>query len=458
MGCLYQHIPRVSSPTISRLNDLERNMMMNPQQEDYKDLAAHLLADHDSLFMNLKGLRVHYKSVEGKVPAEVPLKNTFERSELPSYTRSLSAKSSASSSAWDPHKRPYISGSGHTTIWTPLLRSYSGENFSGYGSPSWRSSSPALNGWPAIMQHTHQGSLPSRKGHTQEKSSGVVFIHSFGGGVFSWRNVMGTVAREVGCRVVAFDRPGWGLTTRLQRYEWEKKGLPNPYELQFQVDLLLAFCQELGLTSVVLVGHSDGGALALMAAAKALKSKEYIQVEVKGVVLVGVSFDKEVVSSTARALLHTRLGSHMLRPLLRSEIAQVTNRRAWHDASKLTSEILDLYKAPLCVENWDKTLSEVYKATSAATVLPVSTAAELVGSIASVPALIVAGVQDKVVPIKNARFLTSQLPNSRLLEIQNCGHLPHEECPGAFLSAMIPFMSWHLGSNAVHSESGRGTN
>lgn len=64
----------------------------------------------------------------------------------------------------------------------------------------------------------------------------------------------------------------------------------------------------------------------------------------KGVVLVGVSFDKEVVSSTARALLHTRLGSHMLRPLLRSEIAQVTNRRAWHDASKLTSEILDLYK------------------------------------------------------------------------------------------------------------------
>lgn len=43
--------------------------------------------------------------------------------------------------------------------------------------------------------------------------------------------------------------------------------------------MLLAFCQELGLTSVVLVGHSDGGALALMAAAKALKSKEYIQVK-----------------------------------------------------------------------------------------------------------------------------------------------------------------------------------
>lgn len=47
-----------------------------------------------------------------------------------------------------------------------------------------------------------------------------------------------------------------------------------------QVDLLFAFCQELGLKSVVLVGHSDGGLLALMAAAKALKSRDSIQVRV----------------------------------------------------------------------------------------------------------------------------------------------------------------------------------
>lgn len=45
-----------------------------------------------------------------------------------------------------------------------------------------------------------------------------------------------------------------------------------------QVDLLFAFCQELGLTSVVLVGHADGGLLALMAAARALKFKDSIQV------------------------------------------------------------------------------------------------------------------------------------------------------------------------------------
>ena len=44
------------------------------------------------------------------------------------------------------------------------------------------------------------------------------------------------------------------------------------------MDLFFAFCQELELTLVVLVGHSDGGLLALMAAAKALKSRDSIQV------------------------------------------------------------------------------------------------------------------------------------------------------------------------------------
>lgn len=35
-----------------------------------------------------------------------------------------------------------------------------------------------------------------------------------------------------------------------------------------QVDLLLSFCSEMGFSSVILVGHDDGGLLALRAAEK----------------------------------------------------------------------------------------------------------------------------------------------------------------------------------------------
>lgn len=150
---------------------------------------------------------------------------------MPQYTRSLSHGNF--STGWSPLIRPPFTGSFQNhSVHTPLLSGESG--YSSYGSPSWgnNNTSPTLNGWPAIMQQTHHS--PSG-GETQGNSSGVVFIHGFGGGVFSWRHVMGSVAREVGCRVVAFDRPGWGLTTRPQRSEWEQKGLPNPYELQTQV-------------------------------------------------------------------------------------------------------------------------------------------------------------------------------------------------------------------------------
>jgi len=45
-----------------------------------------------------------------------------------------------------------------------------------------------------------------------------------------------------------------------------------------QVDLLISFCSEMGLRSVVLVGHDDGGLLALKAAEKLRTCGHHIKV------------------------------------------------------------------------------------------------------------------------------------------------------------------------------------
>jgi hypothetical protein len=88
-----------------------------------------------------------------------------------------------------------------------------------------------------------------------------------------------------------------------------------------------------------------------------------IQVTMKGVVLVNVSLSREVVPSFARILLHTSLGKkHLVRPLLRTEITQVINRRSWYDATKLTQEVLSLYKVCIYLKlhdnlNWNCSLS-----------------------------------------------------------------------------------------------------
>ena len=41
-------------------------------------------------------------------------------------------------------------------------------------------------------------------------STGIVLVHGFGGGVFSWRHVMEALAMQCHCRVIAFDRPAFG--------------------------------------------------------------------------------------------------------------------------------------------------------------------------------------------------------------------------------------------------------
>lgn len=64
------------------------------------------------------------------------------------------------------------------------------------------------------------------------------------------------------------------------------------------------------------------------------------------------------------------------------------------------------------MENWDKALKEVSKATSATAVLSSSNAADLVRCVANLPALVVAGIQDNLVPIKSAQSLASQFPSS----------------------------------------------
>jgi hypothetical protein len=39
----------------------------------------------------------------------------------------------------------------------------------------------------------------------------------------------------------------------------------------------------------------------------------------------------------------------------------------------------------------------------------------------------------------------------RFIAIPGCGHLPHEECPGALLAAMVPFISRELDDEARYT-------
>ncbi|KAF6170984.1 hypothetical protein GIB67_014801, partial [Kingdonia uniflora] len=159
------------------------------------------------------------------------------------------------------------------------------------------------------------------------------------------------------------------------------------------------------------------------------------EAQIRGIVLIGVSLSREVVPAFAKILLRTSLGKkYLVRPLLRTEITQVFNRRSWYDATKLTTEVLNLYKpandwslksikkftfsanlfikqsGPLCVEGWDEALHKIGRLSSESFLLT-QKADLLLKSLEDLPVLVVVGVEDVLVSLKSFQVMASKLAN-----------------------------------------------
>lgn len=125
-------------------------------------------------------------------------------------------------------------------------------------------------------QQQQEGGANQQQQNRQEEEeedpevTAVLLIHSGGGGTFAWRNVMTDLSTRCGVRVVAFDRPGFGLTSRPQPQP-AGSSRPDPYAPVTQALLVLQLCGALGIKRVLLVAHGDGCLVAIMAAAMVLK-------------------------------------------------------------------------------------------------------------------------------------------------------------------------------------------
>jgi pimeloyl-ACP methyl ester carboxylesterase len=247
-----------------------------------------------------------------------------------------------------------------------------------------------------------------------------LLLHGFGASVFSWREVMAPLAEHG--TVIAFDRPAFGLTERPLPGEWEGE---NPYSPQAQVALAVGLLDALGFSRAIWVGNSAGGTLATLAA---LEQPE----RVEALVLVDAAIYTGGGSPVwTRWLFNTPQMEH-LGPLIARRIqtwGEDFARSAWHDPTKITPEIWAGYKQPLQVEHWDRALWELTRASQ-----PLALPARL-GEL-TLPVLVITGDDDRIVPTEQSLRLGAELPNARLVVIPACGHVPHEECPEPFLTAV----------------------
>jgi pimeloyl-ACP methyl ester carboxylesterase len=271
--------------------------------------------------------------------------------------------------------------------------------------------------------------------HYELKGQGEpVFIlsHGFGASIFSWREVIEPLSK-IGT-VLAYDRPAFGLTERPMHWE----GV-NPYSQAGNINLLLGIMDAFNIDRAILVGNSAGGTLAT---AFTLDYPDRVQalVEVDAAIYQGMP-----ESPLLTWLLHTPQMDH-LGPLISRRLAgrqgEAFIRKAWYDPTYLDShpEVLAGYRLPLQAENWDRALWELTKA-NAALDLP-----DRLDQI-NIPVLVISGAEDQIVPMENSERLAVELPNTDLDIIDQCGHLPQEECPQDFLQAIIQFLNYEMEEN-----------
>jgi len=250
-----------------------------------------------------------------------------------------------------------------------------------------------------------------------------LLLHGFGASLYSWQAVMEPLSR-LGT-VIAYDRPGFGLTERPLTWQGQ-----NPYGPDAQVALALGLLDHFGVKQAILVGNSAGGAVAMQVA---LAHPD----RVSALVLVDPAvYSGGGLPAWLHPLLTTPQMNH-LGPLVARQILSsgpTLIKTAWHDPSKITPETLSLYEKPLRVDHWNEALWQ-FSLASGDTGL-VQHLSEL-----SLPTLVITGDDDRIVPTEQSIRLSKALPNAQLTVIANAGHVPHEEQPAAFMDAFTRFVN-----------------
>jgi pimeloyl-ACP methyl ester carboxylesterase len=254
----------------------------------------------------------------------------------------------------------------------------------------------------------------------------LVLLHGFAASTFSWREVIDPLAASA--TVVAFDRPAFGLTERPLPGQWQGQ---NPYTAEAQADLTMGLMEALGIDRAVLVGNSAGGSVALITT---LRHPERVQalVLVDAAVYGGGSRFPTWLKPLLRSPQARRLGPLTVRAI--RDWGLDFARSAWHDPSRITPEVWEGYTRPLQAQDWDRALWEL---TVASHDLRLGERLEEVG----VPVLVITGEDDRIVPTEQSVRLAAELPGAELVVIPECGHVPHEECPAAFLEAVQAFLA-----------------
>ena len=237
----------------------------------------------------------------------------------------------------------------------------------------------------------------------------VVLCHGVGGNHLSWWQQAPVLAQRYTC--VILDQRGF-CNTKLPE--------DGPYAEAFADDIL-GLLDHLGLREpAFLVGQSMGGRTVLGFA------QRYPQ-RTRGIVLADTLANlRSPTLDTARREASQAVGADRLRAAL--------SERTWRERPDLGF----LYKL---IRGYNKPRPKTFYWKNN---VPGVTAADLADF--AIPALFIAGAEDRITPPAAIRMGYEMFPYARWLGVPGAGHSVYFEKPGVFNAALLAFFTEHSGS------------
>ncbi len=247
-------------------------------------------------------------------------------------------------------------------------------------------------GRPVRIEHAWVGNAEPRT------SEVLVFLHEGLGSVSMWRDFPERLCTALGLRGLVYSRPGYGRSTPRPA---DERWAPDFMHRQAH-ELLPALLAALGVQApYALFGHSDGGSIALLHAARFPERVSLAVVLAPHILVEDLSIASIEAARTAYETtdLRQRLGRHHDD----ADSAFWGWNGIWLDAR---------------FRGWN-------------------IAAEI-GTIAC-PLLAVQGLDDEYGTLAQIRGIRERVPQTQLLELPGCGHSPHRDQPGPLIAACGEF-------------------
>lgn len=233
----------------------------------------------------------------------------------------------------------------------------------------------------------------------------LVFLHEGLGSLSMWRDFPERLCDAAGCRGLLYSRPGYGRSTpRLAGEAWDVDFMHRQAH-EVLPALLEALEHDAQQEPIWLLGHSDGGSIALLYAAQHPQ-------QVAGVTVLAPHILVEDIS-----------------------IASIEQARDAYQSTDLRERLSRYHDDPdSAFWGWnDIWLNPTFRNWS------------IENEIASIdcPLLAVQGHDDPYGTMEQIRGIARRLPQTELLELPACGHSPHRDQPGPLISAVTDFIERH---------------